>query len=174
MHRAVVDHAQERIPPFRLQSRRLDDEIDGADAVGVLSPGVVAADLESIWRHAMPAQEALGKEGDAGGKAGHEHLARRGTCIISPVAGRLVGVQLVSAHRDAQPIAARVRNLDPQMNSVIAPWASASAMVAPAGTSRPSIRSSRFKPSMSIVIWHGTSLTPISRAISSSSCGLAT
>src|SRR5450759_4682414 len=60
------------------------------------------------------------------------------------------------------------------MKSVIAPCASARALVAPAGSSRPSIRSSRFKPSRSIVIWHGIRWTPISLAASISSWGLAT
>src|ERR1700694_1010459 len=60
------------------------------------------------------------------------------------------------------------------MKSVIAPCASASAVVAPAVSSRPSIRSSRLSPSRSIVIWQGIRWTPISLAIVSSSSGLAT
>src|SRR5450759_3848259 len=84
------------------------------------------------------------------------------------------------AHSHQQAVAALMRNADGrcvrghQMKSVIAPWAWAKAMVAPAGSSRPSIRSSRFKPSRSMVIWHGIRCTPISLATSRSSCGLAT
>src|SRR6266536_1806925 len=60
------------------------------------------------------------------------------------------------------------------MKSVIAPCASARAVVAPAGSSSPSIKSSRLRPSRSMVIWQGTILTPISLARAISSCGLAT
>ncbi len=55
------------------------------------------------------------------------------------------------------------------MNSVIASWASSSVVVAPAGSSSPSIMSSRVSPSRSIVIWHGHELHAEICAISSSS-----
>ena len=47
-------------------------------------------------------------------------------------------------------------------------------VAAPTGSSMPSIRSSRLRPNMSIVIWHGMNLTPTAWAISSRSLGLAT
>ena len=62
-----------------------------------------------------------------------------------------------------------------QMNSdTAASRISAIAVAAPIGSSSPSIRSSRFRPSRSIVIWHGISRTPSSCAVAISSSGFAT
>src|SRR5581483_2846970 len=60
------------------------------------------------------------------------------------------------------------------MKRVTASCASSSIAAAPAGSESPSIMSWRFSPSMAIVIWQGTSLTPSSTAIRRSSPGLAT
>jgi hypothetical protein len=72
----------------------------------------VAVDPEPVGLQAVPAQEPLGVEADAGGQAGREQLGRGRSGVLAAGGHRLVDLQPVAAHLDGEPVTRQVGDGD--------------------------------------------------------------
>ena len=172
----MVDGPKERrAQPVRHAAGDLDAKRDGDDPRMIGRPLEVARDREASIREAVAGEEPPRVEAGAGREACHEKFGRGRAGVVTGRA-RLIDDHVVGPDPDPEAVEGLVPDLEVphQMNSVTASFASSIAVIAPAGSSIPSMRSAFVRPIRSIVIWQGMSFTPSSIALESSSAGLAT